>query len=428
MQAARAILGSALVYSLANAFTAAVPILLLPLLTRILSPADYGLVAMFGLLVQLLGAITGLSVHGAVGMRYFERESLDFPRYVASALGVLAASSIVVLLAVLALMPLLEQLFGLPRFWLIMGVLASVANFVTQIQLSIWQSARQPFRFASLRIGQATLDLAATAIFVLGLAMAWEGRIGAIAAAAMLTSLAAFMTLSRGGWARFPVDSSYMANALRFGAPLVPHALGGLLVASIDRLMISNIIDVANAGIYFVAVQIGLVINLATDAFNRAFAPWLIESLKTASPERDRLIIRATYGCFALLLAGGVAVGLVAPYALDVAVGPEFRVAGELVIYIAVGQAFGGMYYLVTNYVFFAGCTGRLAIVSVTAGLLNIALSYILLSRYGLVGAGIAFVAAQATLFAGTFALAAWSHPMPWLSAFLTHNDSQPRS
>ncbi|MBL0934394.1 MAG: oligosaccharide flippase family protein [Rhizobiaceae bacterium] len=416
-----------MVYSFANAFTAAVPILLLPLLTRILSPADYGLVAMFGLLVQLLGAITGLSVHGAVGMRYFERESLDFPRYVASALCVLAVSSVVVLVAVLALMPLLEELFGLPRFWLIIGVFASAANFVTQIQLSIWQSARRPVRFASLRIGQAVLDLAATLILVLGLAMAWEGRTGAIAAAAVLTGLAAAVALRSSGWARLPIDRAYMANAVRFGAPLVPHALGGLLVASIDRLMITNVLDVANAGIYFVAVQIGLVINLATDAFNRAFAPWLIESLKTASAQRDRLIVRATYGCFALLLAGGLVVGLLAPYALDVAVGPQFRAAGELVIYIAIGQAFGGMYYLVTNYVFFAGRTGRLALVSVSAGLLNVALSYFLLTRYGLVGAGIAFVAAQMLLFAGTFALAATSHPMPWLSAFRSPSPTSPQ-
>lgn len=427
MQAARAIFGSALVYSFANAFTAAVPILLLPFLTRILSPADYGLVAMFGLLVQLLGAITGLSVHGAVGMRYFERENLDFPRYVASALCVLALSSIVVLVAVLALMPFLEELFGLPRFWLIIGVFASAANFVTQIQLSIWQSARSPFRFASLRIGQALLDLAATLVLVLGLALAWEGRVGAIAFAALLTGTAAMVILARAGWAKLPVDRAYMANAVRFGFPLVPHALGGLLVASIDRLMITNILDVANAGIYFVAVQIGLVINLATDAFNRAFAPWLIESLKIASPQRDRLIVKATYGCFVLLLGGGVFVGLLAPYALDVAVGPEFRAAGELVIYIAIGQAFGGMYYLVTNYVFFAGRTGRLAIVSVSAGLLNVALSYVLLLRYGLVGAGIAFVAAQVLLFAGTFALAAWSHPMPWLSAFRSRSVTGPR-
>ncbi len=417
MRAARAILGSALVYSFANAFIAAVPILLLPLLTRILSPADYGSVAMFGVLVQLLGALTGLSVHGAVGMRYFERENLDFPRYVTSALAVLAASSLCVLLAVLVLMPLLEGLFGLPRSWLIIGVFVSAANFVTQIQLSIWQSARSPLRFASLRIGQSLLDFTATLILVLGFALAWEGRAGAMAVAALLTSGVALVALARGGWMKFPADRDYISNAIRFGAPLVPHALGGLLVASVDRLMITNILDIGSAGVYFVAVQIGLVINLATDAFNRAFAPWLIESLKIASPDRDRLIVQATYGCFALLMVGALIIGIFAPYVLDIAVGPEFRAAGELVIYIAIGQAFGGMYYLVTNYVFFANRTGRLAIVSISAGLINVALSYVLLSRYGLVGAGFAFVVAQFVLFAGTFVLAAHSHQMPWLSA-----------
>ena len=63
--------GNAAIYLGANILNAGIPFLLLPILTRVLTPADYGTVAMFGIVLSVLGAFTGLSVHGAIGVRYF---------------------------------------------------------------------------------------------------------------------------------------------------------------------------------------------------------------------------------------------------------------------------------------------------------------------------------------------------------------------
>ena len=85
---------SVLLFTIANGTYAAVPLMLVPWLTRVLSPVDYGLVAMFSILVQLFSALTGLSVQGAVSVRFFDQDELDFPRYVASCLAVLAGSTL----------------------------------------------------------------------------------------------------------------------------------------------------------------------------------------------------------------------------------------------------------------------------------------------------------------------------------------------
>jgi O-antigen/teichoic acid export membrane protein len=414
MSGARTILGPALIYVVANVLTAAIPLLLLPLFTRVLSPEDYGRIAMFGVVVQLLGALAGLSVHGAIGVRYFDRETIDFPRFVGSCLAVLAGSLLLVLVAVLVALPLLEAFTQLPGPWLLIAVAVSGANFVVQSQLAIFQSAGQPVRFGALRLTQAALDLGLSLILVLGVGLAWQGRAAGVAIAAMAAALLALGMMRSGGWLRLPGTRDYARQAIRFGLPLVPHAIGGLLIASVDRLMITNILDVGSAGIYMVAIQIGLVLNLVTDAGNRAFAPWLMRSLKQGSPDLDLRVVKFTYLGFGALLVLGLVMGLAAPALLSVLVGEEFRSAGPVVIYVTIGQAFCGMYYLVTNYVFYAGKTGRLAAVSLTSGLLNIGLSYILLTSRGLEGAAQAFMAAQLLLFLGTWWLASRAHPMPW--------------
>jgi O-antigen/teichoic acid export membrane protein len=417
MSAHRALVGSAVIYTVTAGLSAGVPLILLPILTRLFSPEEYGKVAIFSVTVQVLSTLTGLSVHGAVGMRYFDRDKLDFPRYVASCLTILLASTALVLVLVLLALPWLEEFTKLPGYWLVLAVLLSGSNFVVQTQLAIWQSSKQAFRFGLLRMMQALIDLVLSLFLVVVAGLAWQGRIGGIMLAGFLTAAVALVSLMRGEWLRFPIERGYIENALHFGVPLIPHAIGGMLIAMVDRFMISNILDVASTGIYMVALQIGLVLNLINDALNRAYSPMLIEALNISSPDRDTKIVRATYAYFLVLLALGVALGLLAPVILGVLVGAKFQAAAPVVIFITLGQAISGMYYMVATYVFYAGRTAHLAVITLTSGVLNVAISYWLLKTRGLEGAGQAFLIAQAVLFLGTWWLSNRARPMPWLRA-----------
>ena len=106
---------------------------------------------------------------------------------------------------------------------------------------------------------------------------------------------------------------------------------------------------------------------------------------------------------------GGTAVGLLA--------GPGYEGAVSVIGWLALGQAFSGMYLMVTNYLFFARRTGQLATVTVLTGALNVALLLWLVPREGLRGAGMAFAAAMAVRFIATWALAQRARPMPWRRA-----------
>lgn len=417
MSAHRALFGSAAIYTVTAGLSAGVPLILLPILTRLLSPEEYGKVAIFAVVVQVLGTLTGLSVHGAVGMRYFDRDRLDFPRYVASCLAILLASTAIVMVLLVAALPWLEEFTKLPGYWLVLAVLLSGSNFVVQIQLSIWQSGKHALRFAIFRTGQALTDLVLSLLLVVVAGLGWQGRIGGVAVAGLLSAIVALIAIVRGNWLRFPVDRGYIENALRFGIPLIPHAIGGMLIAVVDRFMISNILDVASTGIYMVALQIGLVLNLMNDALNRAYSPVLIEALRVGNVDRDVKIVRATYAYFLALLLLGAAMGMLAPAILGVLVGPKFQAAAPIVILITIGQAISGMYYMVATYVFYAGRTASLAVVTLTSGLLNVGISYWLLNTMGLQGAGLAFLVAQSVLFLGTWWLSNRSRPMPWLRA-----------
>lgn len=419
MLRADSLFGSAFVYTLTNAVSAGIPVLVLPVLTRVLTPGQYGRVAMFSVFVTLFGAFTGLNVNGAIGIRYFQREEIDFPRYVGTCLVILALSTLAGLALVGLLLPWLESVTDLPARWLLAAVLVAGAQALIQVQLAIWQAARRPWAFGALRLGQSILDGSISLILVLAIGLAWEGRVAGIGLAAGLIGVLSLRLLLRDRWVRFPISGDYAWNALRFGVPLVPHVVGGMLLVMVDRLMISNVIGVASTGIYMVALQIGMVLGLATDSFNRAYAPWLLETLREDQPRRDAAIVRFTYGYFVVVCLIAVLLGVFAPNILNILVGDRFRAAAPIVLYITLGFAFGGMYYMVTNYVFFAGRTRSLAALTMTCGVCNAVLTYWLLHRNGVIGAAQAFMLSQALMFAGTWRLAHRSRPMPWGRALL---------
>lgn len=412
------ILRSVFIFTATNAIAASMPLLLLPVLTHALSPASYGLVAMFTVVLTGVGALTGLSVHGAVGIRYFDREEIDFPAYVGACLSILFVTTLVTFVLVFVLAEPLEALTALPRSWLLGAVIVSGFQFIILIRLSIYQSAKQPGRFAAVRLSQAAIDAVTTLIFVLVLVLSWQGRLAGMSLAMCLLGLASLLTLMTGGWVSLHLHREHIGHALRFGLPLIPHVMGGMMISMVDRFMITNVLDVSSTGIYMVAVQIGLGVYLLADGGSRAIQPWFIEGIKSGDDDKKRLMARMSILCFVGLASVAALVGLTAPWYLPFLVDEAFQKSAPLIIWIAMGQAFGGMYLVSANVIFYKQKTGYLAMITISSGLLNALLSFFLLQIEGLKGAAHAYFVAQLLMFAATFILAHKLHPLPWVSAW----------
>lgn len=406
----------ALVYTLANFSVAGIPFLLLPLLTRTLSPEAYGIVAMFSVAVPFFTILVGSNMHGAIMVRYFDPNCTDVPTYVTSCFAVMLVMLALLILGVFIFSEQLYRVTALSEAWLLTAVFTAAGLFPIQVLLVLWQSSKQPIKYAGLRLSQATLDGLLSIVLVVLIPLSWQGRIGGIALAAFFLSVVAIYLLIRNGWLVKSVSSAHVNDALRFGIPLLPHAIGGLLINMLDRFMVTNYLDVASTGIYFVGVQVGLILGIAADAFNRAFAPWLMESLRDVDKARDRRIVIFTYLYFAAILICAILGGLVVPKLLAILVGEKFQEAADVARYSLIGNAFGGMYLMVINYIFFSRRTELLSALTIFCGSATLGLSWYLIHLNGLIGAAQAYMLGQAMMFFGTWMLAQRCHKMPWFS------------
>ena len=412
--------GNAAIYLGANILNAAIPFLLLPILTRVLTPADYGIVAMFGIVLSVLGAFTGLSVHGAIGVRYFQMQKNELAEYVGTCIGILVISTSFIFLLVVFFGSWLSAVTGVPLDWLLVAVVLSGLQFLGNIRLSLWQVDGQAKKYGAFQVSQSLLNACFSLIFILIVGMAWQGRILGQALAIGMSGVVALWWLLKDGLLIRPVTwNRYGADALKFGVPLIPHVIGALLIVAVDRFVIAKLLGIAQDGIYMVALQIGQAIGLLTESFNKAYSPWLFRKLSNATEELHIQIVRGTYLYFFIVLMGALTLGFIAPMLVRFLVGESFRDAGNFVIFIALGFAFGGCYFMVTNYLFYASKTSLLALITLASGIINIPLMFWLVGVNGLTGAGQAFMLSQAISFMVTWWLANKTHPMPWLQAII---------
>ena len=405
---------SAALYTAANAVSGAIPFLLLPVLTRVLSPVDFGIVAMFSTVQMLLAPLIGLSMKSAVTARFFHGGAGGLTPFVTTCLLLVP---ITVLLTGLAIWParhVVAALTQVPAGWLLVAVLGAAAQFIVSVQLALWQARRMAARFSALLVLQSATNVGLSLLLVLGVGLAWEGRVLGQTAALVIFATVALLALRSARDLGWPPRLEHAREALAFSLPLVPHGLGSAVTAVADRVLITNLLNVEQTGLYMAAMQISMVLGLIADAFNRAYAPWLFAGLKQDTPGFRERVVRGAY-LYCLAAAGfALVLGLAAPLIVRLVLGESFHASAAFIPYLAVGFVFGGMYLVAADLILYSRRTSRLALATVLSGIANILLSFTLISYNGAVGAAQAFMLSQAILFLTTWRLAQGALPMPW--------------
>jgi O-antigen/teichoic acid export membrane protein len=406
-------LHAAAVYLVANLVSAGVPFLLLPLLTRLLTPSEYGEVVNYFLLVSACSAVAGLNVHGAVGVAWFRHERADMPYYVGSALavGVLSSLAVAALLAVglATYVPL-----GLAPSWGAAAAIAAGCNVLLQCRLVLWQNQHKPLPMAVLQILSSICNVGLSLLAVLWLGWGGLGRNAGAAAASVLMAMVAVALLWSSGLARPALRRRDMAGLFAFGVPLMPHALAGVLLSSADRFVVSAQMGSEALGVYGAGAQLGAVMAILADAFSKAFGPWMYERLAARRAQDELRAVGAVYASAPALLLIAAGAGALLLLAGSMLLGPDYAAALELLPWFMLGGAFTGMYLAVSGLYYFHGRTALLSSISVPAALLGAACTFAFVTRFGLTGAAAGYATTQLLLAGVAWFVATRSFDLPW--------------
>lgn len=222
------------IYFVANTTVALIPFLLMPMLTRYLGPGGYGIVAMFTTFTTLLGAVVGLNAHSGLATRWFDKVEVNFSQYVAACFSILTASTLVLLLFYLVMKNWLSSELSIPVFWLNSAILLTVAAFITQIRLVLWQVEEKPIKYGIVQFGQALINGLLSYVTVVIFLYDFEGRLWGQVLSVALFGLFSLFLLYKDGYLKLSTRWDYIKDALTFGIPLIPHVLGSFFLLMAD--------------------------------------------------------------------------------------------------------------------------------------------------------------------------------------------------
>lgn len=405
-------------YASFRVLNAALPVLLVPVMTRYLSPADYGIMSTLSLTVAMLAPAVGFGMPLVVRRRYFDREEIDFDALLLSTVTVVGVALCVLTPLCLVAHRALGFAGLVPVEW-VLAVMVWVAGLALQgLHLTLLQLEGRTRAFGLTTSLVTAGNLVLSLWLVVGLQMGWQGRaLGPVVAHAAIGAYALWSLRRRVRPGARPTRER-LRDAVRYAAPTVPNGLLQRAVAATDRLVVIGVAGLAIGGEYAVSSQIAGVLNVFAQAFITAFQPWLFARLKRDDEASRVEVVRALYLALSGLAVGAAMLSVVVDWVLPWVVGPRFSEAGRFVPWLAAAFAIrnGGM--LLNGIILFRERHARMVILSVVSAAVNYPLSIFMVSRFGPNGA------AQATCFIYACSLlviwivAARVQRLPWRTPF----------
>ena len=388
------VLKNSLIYLGSSILNKMIPFFLLPIMTKYLSPEEYGRLSIYLIMITFYTAFIGMNIHINVSKNFFKFSKNKLSIMIGNILSILFVSFGFYLLLTILLSFFYKNIFSIPSAWLITIPFLSMMMMVNNINTTILRNEGKAYLFGIFEISNTAVTMTVTILTLLYLDYGWHAQPVGMLVSYSLFFVIALLYMKNRGYIRWQIDKTKIRSILGISLPLIPHVIGGAVIAMSDRVFIERMVGLDAVGIYSVGYMFGMVVMLFTDAFIKAWSPWFYKNLANPTLEKKKKIVKYTYlyilGIFVLALAIATAGKFILPYFVD----KKFYEAGEYILWISLGYAIFGVYQIFFPYLVHIGKTSFLAISTVTAAITNLVLNYFFIASYGAIGA------AYATIFA----------------------------
>ena len=392
----------------------AIPFLLLPILTKYLTPAEYGALSIFQIMISFSTAIVGMAINTNVAKNFFKYDPARVAKLIGNIFFILCASTTVATIVLFGISLFYDEIFSIPVGWVRVIPLLSFLFMMNTVNLTVLRMEGKATQFGIYEVTNTVINMGVTILFLVVYYYGWYSRAIGITVAYAIFFAISMVHLKRKKQLLFEVDRSEIRSILKLSLPLIPHALGGIVIAMSDRFFIERMVGLEMVGIYSIGYMFGMIVMLFTDAFIKAWTPWFFKKLANPT-EGDKLkIVKFTYlyigTIFVLALVVSGASIIIMPYFVV----ESYYGALDFVFWIALGYVFFGIYQIFFPYLVHIGRTSFLGISTVTAAVLNLILNYYLINRFGAIGAAYATIIAFIISATMVFLYQKKKFAMPW--------------
>lgn len=375
---------------------------MIPIYTRVLTTADYGIIETISRLIDVIGLFLSLGLAEAMLRFYYEvRTEEERRRLVSTAVTINLLACAVGLLIFLPLAPQMSALaFGRADFasYVRLAMAGMLIGSFVELPFTLFRAEGKPWRYTMLSILKLCTHLTWNIVLVVWLrwgvwGVIWSGFLSASMWSLMLGGSLLWRTGLR-------PNRLFAFAMLRYGLPLVPASISQFVLHFSDRFFLAHYATQAELGLYALAYRFGMLVSTFYGVVSLSWAPWAFQL--GSSDDAAHHLRRAT----ALILLGfacvSAGIALLSAPVIRLMSAPAFWKSADYVppltlaywLFVARGPLSVGAQL--------AKRTDLLAVANAISAAVCLGLSVLWIPRYGAWGAVWTTVASFAVLGVGT--------------------------
>lgn len=366
-----------------------------PIFTRLLSPADYGITAVYTAWLGIFMLFVGLQTFGSIANARITYEKNILDAYLSAIITLSFLSFCVVLSICVLWADQLSNILDIQRNLVILLPIHSFCAFVVNFYTTKWMQFKDVEKNVIFSVSIAIVSVCISLVFIYFLQEEkYRGKIYGAALPQVLAACIFLGLLYKQG--RCLYNKDYWRYCLQLTVPLILHGAGSLILSQSDRIMLKKFIGEESVGIYSVGYSLALIISSIWGALNTSWVPFYYEYKK----DNNRELILEKAGrymtLFSILTMGFL---LLAPEVYKIMAPPAYWKGIRLIPLIAVAYYFNFLYAFPGNHEFFYQKTIYISLGTLAAACMNVVLNSLLIPLYGDIGAAAATVVAFVFLF-----------------------------
>ena len=410
------VLKDSIIYLTTSSINKIIPFLLLPIMTKYLLPEEYGLLSLYMLFITLFTAFIGMNMHLNISKNFFQVSKDKMAIIVGNIFILLSLTFGVYFLIVLFFAS--ESIFSIPFKWFLLIPVLSFLMMINVINKTILRNEGKALLFGGFEISHSVINMGVTLILLIIYGLGWYAQVYGLLFSYTIFLVVGLVYMKQHNYIELKYEKAVFRNLLSVSLPLIPHALGGVILTMSDRIFIEKMIDLETVGIYSVGYTFGMIVLLFSQSFIKAWNPWFYKKLASPSDKNKRLIVKYSYLYIIGILVLSLFVAFFGSYILPYFVDEAYYQAASYVFWISLGYAMFGIYQIFFPYLVHIERTSFLAISTTISAVLNLILNYFCINSFGAIGAAYATFLSYLLMFVLVAFYTQIYYRMPWFYMF----------
>lgn len=291
------LLTNTIIYAIGDIIPRLVSFIVFPILTRYLTPSDYGIVNYVNTIVLFFLMVSVLCLNTFYLVYYFKVGGEEAQKRLLGNLSVFIIGLNLLMTTLLLVLGFVYPALFSSNIdfypYIALGVGTNFFNILTILPAALFRVQENPLPLTALNVAKGIITAGLTLVLVVFYNYTASGILWSTFIVSVVFGIIfLFITLKN---MIFCFEWEQIKKGLRFSLPLLPGSLAYYALSVSDKLFIERYLDLTALGIYSTAVTLAMILNIITYGAYKAFEPYFFKTYGSDNFKTQFVFIQNIY-------------------------------------------------------------------------------------------------------------------------------------